>query len=89
MYNTLWRPEDAVVAFGTISKIRHPELGRVRRVDATGLDYTIILDDGTELFVNAEEEPGRLWERTGRTVREVSDWRFVVEFSALAELMPA
>ena len=93
LYNTLWHPEDAVVACGTIAAIRHPELGAVRKVDTCGLDYTITLADGTELTVNAEEEPGKLFERVGEQWREssraVSDWRFVVAFESLSEPQPA
>jgi hypothetical protein len=91
--NTLWHPEDAVVARGTIVAIRHPELGAVRKVDTRGLDYTITLTNGTELTVNAEEEPGKLYERVGEQWREssrvVGDWRFVVEFESLTEPHPA
>ncbi len=72
LYNTLWRPEDALVARGTIAAIRHPELGEVRMVDTRGLDYTLTLADGTELLVNAEEEPGRLFERAGERWAESS-----------------
>jgi hypothetical protein len=93
LYNTLWHPKDAVVARGTIAAIRHPELGAVRKVDTRGLDYTITLADGTELTVNAEEEPGKLYERAGEQWREssrvVRDWRFVVEFESLSEPHPA
>ncbi len=89
LYNTLWNPEDAVVAHGTISAIRHPELGEIRKVDTRGLDYTITLTDGTEVLVNAEEEPGKLYERGGgdwaKSSRLVSDWRFIVEFAVLME----
>lgn len=92
-YNTLWQSEDAVVASGRIVAIRHPELGAVRKVDTRGLDYTLTLADGTELLVNAEEEPGKLYERTGErwaeSTRVVSDWRFVVEFESLSEPRPA
>ena len=80
LYNTLWHPEDAVVARGTIAAIRHPELGAVRKVDTSGLDYTITLADGTELRVEAEETPGVCYER-----REIRDWRFVVAFESLSE----
>lgn len=38
LYNTLWYPEDAVVARGTIAAIRHPELGAVHKADTRGLD---------------------------------------------------
>jgi hypothetical protein len=93
LYNTLWHPNDAVIARGTIAAIRHPEFGAVRKVDTRGLDYTITLADGTELLVNAEEEPGKLYERVGEEWREsprvVSDWRFVVEFASLSEPRPA
>jgi hypothetical protein len=93
LYNTLWHSEDAVVARGTIVDIRHPKLGAVRKVDTSGLDYTIILADDTELTVNAEEEPGTLYERCGEqwrvSSRSVSDWRFVVVFESLSEPLPA
>jgi hypothetical protein len=92
LYNTLWRPADAVVATGTIAAMRHPELGAVRKVDTRGLDYTITLADGTELIVNAEEEPGKLYERDGEGWREssrvVRDWRFVVRFERLSNPRP-
>jgi hypothetical protein len=93
LYNTLWHPEDAVVARGTIVAIRRSELGAVRKVDTSGLYYTITLADGAELTVNAEEEAGKLYERAGEQWRElarvVGDWRFVVEFESLSEPQPA
>lgn len=93
LYNTLWHPADAVVARGTIAAIRHPELGAIRQVDTRGLDYTITLADDTQLLVNAEEEPGKLFERAGNRWQEssrvVSGWRFVVEFKSLTEPTPA
>jgi hypothetical protein len=93
LYNTLWHPEDAVVARGTIAAIRHPELGAVRKVDTRGLDYTLTLADGTELLVNAEEAPGKVHERAGgqwrESLRVIRDWRFVVEFEPLSEPQPA
>jgi hypothetical protein len=67
------------VACGTIAAIRHPELGAVRKVDTRGLDYTITLADGTELRVEAEETPGVCYER------QVTGWRFGVEFESLSE----
>jgi hypothetical protein len=93
LYNTLWRPEDAVVASGTIANINHRELGQIQKIDTRGLDYTFVLVDGTELLVNAEEQPGRLFERAGASwvaaKRVVSNWRCVVEFKSLSEPTPA
>src|SRR5262249_48264741 len=57
LYNILWRPQDVIVACGTIAAIRHRELGDVQKVDTRGLSYTITLIDGTELLVEAEEQP--------------------------------
>jgi hypothetical protein len=83
-YNTIWHPEDAVTAHGTIAAIRHPELGAIRKVDTRGLDYTITLADGTELKVEAEETPGVCYER-----REIKVWRFIVSFESLSDPKPA
>lgn len=90
LYNDLWHPRDFAVATGTISAIRHPELGEIRSVDTRGLDYTITLMDGTEILVNAEEDPGKMFEgRLGDWVeskRVVTQWRFAVEFESLSDL---
>ena len=88
-YNDLWHPEDGVFACGKIGAIRHPELGDIRKVDTRDLDYTITLADGTQLVVNAEENPGKIYEgKPGAWVesqRVVSNWRFEVEFESLSE----
>ncbi|MBI3411051.1 MAG: hypothetical protein HY040_22180 [Planctomycetes bacterium] len=81
-----------LIARGTIAAIRHPELGAIRKINTRGLDYTITLADGTELLVNAEEDPGKLYERDGErwaeSPRVISNWRFVVEFESLSEPKP-
>ena len=92
-HNTLWEPNRAVAAVGTIARITHDQLGSVRKVDAVGLDYTFVLEDGRELVVNAEEEPGKLHERLdGRwqpTPFQTEDWTLKVEFAELGPLVPA
>ena len=89
-YNAVWHPEDGVFASGKIAAIRHPELGEIRKIDTSGLDYTITLADGTDLMVNAEEDPGNMYEgRPGNWVESkhvVSEWRFEVHFESLSEL---
>jgi hypothetical protein len=87
-YNALWNPEEMVAASGMITEIRHPELGALRKVDTIGLDYTFVLANGTELEVNAEEEPGKLYEQEGKANPGVGDWRLVVEFRSLSDLRP-
>jgi hypothetical protein len=87
-YNALWNPAEMVVASGAITEIRHPVLGALRKVDTIGLDYTFVLANGTELEVNAEEEPGKLYEREGKVNPAVGDWALVVVFRSLSELKP-
>jgi hypothetical protein len=92
LYNDLWHPGDGMFASGKITAIRHPELGEVRKVNTCGLDYAITLADGTEIVVNAEEDPGKMFEgKPGAWVeskRVVSQWRFEVEFESLSEFSP-
>jgi hypothetical protein len=46
------RSEERVV---TIFTIAHPRLGAISRVETKGLVYRVVLADGTELLVEAEE----------------------------------
>ena len=87
-YNTLWGSADALLGSGTIVKITNSELGEIRAVDTRSepLEYLIHLADGTTLDLNAEEEPGRLYEGTEWSSRIVNDWRMSVEFESLSEL---
>jgi hypothetical protein len=89
-YNTLWHERNGVFGTGKISEIRHPQLGNIRKIDTRGLGYTITLLDGTEFLVNAEEEPGKMFEGEPgdwtESRRVISDWQCEVTFEALSEL---
>src|SRR5262245_5089020 len=86
LYNDLSHPGEPLIAIGKNSSNRHPDLGDIRKVDTHGLDYMITLVDGTEIAVNAEEDPGKMFEgKPGAWVestRVVSQWRFAVEFES-------
>jgi hypothetical protein len=74
---------------GTIAAITNPELGAIREVGipGDGLEYAILLADGTILNVEAEQEPGRIYQPgSGWSSRVVSDWRCVVDFESLSAL---
>jgi hypothetical protein len=92
-YNTLWRTEDVLVARGVIERITHSQLGSIQSVVSTGFDYVITLDDDSQLLVNAEEEPGRIFEQiSGEWVDSpisIADWRIFVELKGFSELKPA
>ena len=79
-------------AWGTIASIQHAQFGPIRLIDAGGLDYHIVLIDGKEYCVNAEEQPGQLFEKHGEewpeSSMQIDDWTFTIEFSALADLEP-
>jgi hypothetical protein len=89
-HNTLWEPNRALAAIGTIAGITHAQLGPLRKVDARGLDYTFVLEDGRELIVNAEEEPGKLHERLEGQWQpapfQTEDWTLNVEFAELGPI---
>lgn len=58
-----------------ILKITHPELGEIRGIITIGLDYSIYLSDGTVIIVNAEENPGEIFD----SQYVVSGWSFDVQ----------
>ena len=50
-------------------------IGEIRGVITIGLDYSIYLSDGTEIIVNAEENPGKIY----NSQYVVSKWCFDVQ----------
>ena len=91
-HNDLWKAKDAIVGTGTISSIRHPELGAITSIDTMGLDYTITLASGRQLLVNAEEQPGKMYKRRRGVWEEarleIDAWRFIVQLTDLTALEP-
>ncbi len=51
---------DAYEVRTEIISIDHIQLGRIKGIIAIGLDYTIYLWEGEVLYVNAEENPGKI-----------------------------
>lgn len=82
----------AVKATGTISAIHHNVLGDIESVDAQGLDYTLVLKDGRRLLVNAEEDPGLIYEWVYESWQPsdmvVDDWQLAVKLTSLSALTP-
>lgn len=64
-----------------ILSITHPVLGALKGIVAIGLDYTVYLSDGRILTVNAEEEPGHIYD----TSLVIDDWTCEVKASILEE----
>ena len=60
-YCGLWYPKKAICRNYKIEQIIHPVLGNIQSINTRGLDYTITLITGEQLTVNAEEEPGKVY----------------------------
>ena len=62
-----------------ILKITHPELGDIKGIITIGLDYSIYLSDGNVIIVNAEENPGKIYD----SQYVVSGWSFDVQINII------
>lgn len=80
-FNELFQSNSFIRKKLLIEKISHPILDGVRGIVAIGLDYTIYLTDGKVLEVNAEEEPGQIYNSS----LVIDDWTFDVEVRFLDE----
>ena len=45
-----------------VVSIEHEQLGKLSRIDAEGLDYTFTQENGKNVVVNAEEDPGTVYD---------------------------
>ena len=70
---------DAYEVRAEIISIDHAQLGRIKGIITIGLDYTIYLWDGRVLYVNAEENPGKI----ENEAIDIKDWKFAVEVKVL------
>ena len=61
-----------------IVSISHPTLGKVQSIATRGLSYTVILDDGRRVVVDAEENPGIVEDGP-----RAGDWLFLVEIEPI------
>lgn len=64
-----------------IKRITHPELGEVKGIITIGLDYSIHLDGGALIVVNAEERPGKIQDPS----YVVTEWAFDVRIDIIEE----
>ena len=80
-FNELYQSNSFIRKKLEIKKISHPVLGDISGIVAIGLDYTIYLTDGTMLEVNAEEEPGKIYNSS----LVIGDWTFDVKVRVLDE----
>ena len=80
-FNELYQSNSFIRQKLEIEKISHPVLGDISGIVAIGLDYTIYLTDGTVLEINAEEQPGQIYNSS----LIIDDWTFDVKVRVLDE----
>lgn len=66
---------DAYEVRAEIISINHTQLGKIKGIITIGLDYTIYLWDGRVLYVNAEENPGKI----ENEAIDIKEWKMDVE----------
>ncbi len=79
-FNQLDSATNSVVRWSVISSMSHPQLGELTRIDTDGLDYIFVPKVGKEVVVNAEEEPGKIYDES----IQISDWTVNVTLSEVS-----
>lgn len=80
-FNQLDSTTNCQIRFATVVEMLHPQIGPLQRIDTDGCDYLFFPVDGEEIVVNAEEEPGQVYDDrltidqwvVNVTLEEVSD----------------
>ena len=80
-YNQLDSTQNCIVRYAKIVEMTNPDLGYLLRVDTDGLDYIFFPSDGEEVVVNAEEEPGSIYD----SGLEIRDWSVMVKLVEVSE----
>ena len=71
-------------AEATVVGILHEVLGELRAILAENLDYELIKPDGSRIRIDAEQDPGRVYD-TGETLEPL---QFTIELSDVSPLPP-
>jgi hypothetical protein len=82
-FNQMDSTAHSEVRFATIAEITHPILGSLIRVDTDGLDYIFSPQEGEEIVVNAEEEPGSTYGGP-----QIDDWSVLVTLVDVSDPIP-
>ena len=71
-------------AEATVVEIRHEVFGELRAILAEGLDYELIKADGSRIRIDAEQDPGRVYE----TEEILAPLQFTIELADVSPLPP-
>ena len=79
-FNQMSSLANSQVRYARVLVMEHSEFGPLNRVDTDGLDYIFYPMDGNEFVVNADEEPGAIYDDEDRGSK-IDDWSVVVTLS--------
>lgn len=83
-FNQLTPVVNCQVRTARVIAIDHAHLGPLERIETEGLDYTYVKPDGTRILVNAEEDPGAVFDdRHGLT--GIDDWSVSVLLAEVSD----
>lgn len=80
-YNQLDSDCNSLVRFAHVVEIYHDQLGQLTHIDTDGLDYIFVTAEGTDVVVNAEEEPGS----TYNSDLDIEDWSVLVTLDHVSD----
>ncbi|HMO14089.1 MAG TPA: hypothetical protein PKD64_00500 [Pirellulaceae bacterium] len=80
-FNQLASGSNMQVREATIVSMIHPQLGQIKKIDAGGLDYIFFRLAAPEVVVNAEEDPGTIYDAP----IIITDWSVAVELANVSE----
>lgn len=83
-FNQLSAVANCQVRTAQVESIEHPDLGSLARIDTDGLDYVFITAGGDRIVVNAEENPGTIFENP-LSLPSIDDWSVSVVLGAISE----
>ncbi len=80
-FNQLSSASNVQVREARVVQMKHAKLGPIQKIDAGGLDYIFFPVEGKEVIVNAEEDPGTVYDAP----LIITDWSIQVELADVSE----
>jgi hypothetical protein len=81
-FNQMASSANSQVRYARVLDIEHTDLGPLQRIDTDGLDYIFYPIDGNEVVVNAEEEPGKVYDNDEMAIE---DWSVLVTLADVSD----
>ena len=80
-FNQLDSTTNCQVRFAKVVEMVHPVLGPLSKIDTDGCDYIFVPVDGEQVVVNAEENPGNVYDEQVK----IDQWSVFVKLEDVSE----